>query len=99
MRPRLAIAFAFALSLLTSAAGRADCDSMLGDALGACPCLACPLFLVPAVCCAGVLDDPDAVDCLTGGCLCYRFIGVDGPLLMTQQELPPSPSHVGGMAY
>ncbi len=93
--------FLCALFLSVASEARADCDSMLGDALGAFPCLVCPCFLVPAVCCASFADTPEFWDAVNGGCICFLCVGIDGPIVSasTGAELPAPAATQQAIAY
>jgi hypothetical protein len=76
MRARALLAVVVALVALWAPPASASCDSMLDDAVRACPCLVCPLFFVPAICCATAADSPDFWRCACGGCIVYDLIGI-----------------------
>jgi hypothetical protein len=99
-------ALAFVLAALVSAPAAGDCKAQLSDATDACPCLFCPVFFVPAVCCADLWDDKSSRDtCVglaTGDCLCFRLIGIDESVLKTPElppPPPPPPAPTGAVAF
>lgn len=87
---------------LVAAPARADCDTMLQDAVRACPCLVCPVCFVPGVCLATICDEPAFWDAVNGGCILWLCVGVDGPIVGAAAPAPPPPAPPSGavaMAY
>jgi len=91
------------LALAFAAPARADCQTQLTDAAGSCGCLFCPVFFVPAFCCAQAADSSDnrqfCGNLLNGGCVCWRIIGVDGPIVRAAEVPPPATLPSRAIAY